>query len=180
MKTEQRLLILKILAAAGAGLWLLDIAVIEPLAASWSAQSERIEALSVKVKRGQGLLQREDAIRTHWADMVRANLPEEVAAAESLAFKAVGRWETDSRIPFTSLTQQWQAHDEGYKTYELRVSAEGNQATIGRLLFEIETDPAPVSLEEVELTTRDNRGSQLMLTARFSFLSLVENGRKSR
>ncbi len=179
MKIERQRL-LTILAAAGAGLWLLDLVVIEPLARSWHDQSDRIDALSVKVQRGKGLLGREDAIRTQWAQMVRANLPEEVAAAESRAARAVAHWEGESRIAFTGLTQQWQNHEEGYKTLEMRLTADGNQATIGRFIYELETDTAPVSLEEVEISTHDTHGTQLMLTARFSFLQLPGTGGKTK
>ncbi|MGB8355276.1 MAG: hypothetical protein WCD79_15365 [Chthoniobacteraceae bacterium] len=179
MKTDRKL-ILTILAAAGAGLWLLDLVVIEPLARNWHDQSARIDALSVKVQRGKGLLHREDAIRTQWAEMVRSNLPQEVAAAESRAARAVSHWEGESHITFSGLTQQWQNHEKGYKTLEMRLTADGNQATIGRFIYELETDPAPVNLEEIEITTHDTHGSLLMLTARFSFLQLADTGGKSK
>ena len=179
MKTDRQLM-LKIVAGAVAGLWLLDFVVIEPLARSWHDQSDRLDALSVKVQRGKGLLQREDAIRTQWAQMVRANLPEEVAAAESRAAKAVAQWEGESRIAFTGLTQQWQSHEEGHKTLEMRLTADGNQVTIGRFIYELETDTAPVSLEEIEISSRDAHGAELMLTARFSFLQLPDTGGQSK
>ena len=96
MKTDRQLM-LKIVAGAVVCLFLLDRIVIGPLAASWHDQSDRIDALSVKVQRGKGLLAREDAIRTQWAQMVRANLPEEVAAAESRAARAVAHWEGEDQ-----------------------------------------------------------------------------------
>jgi hypothetical protein len=178
MTPQQRLLVLKIAAAAIVGLLLADRMIISPLSARWHEQSDRIDALKAKVQRGRQLIDREDSIRTHWADMVRANLPEEVAAAENQAFKAVGRWARDSQITFTSLTPQWQTHDGGYKTLECRVSADGNQATIGRFIYELETDSIPVNLAECELTTRDAHGSQIMFTARFNFLRLANTGGK--
>ena len=180
MKPEQRLLFLKIAAGAAAGLFLLDYVVISPLTAVWKAQAERLDALNVKIMRGRQLIEREDTIRSQWANMVRANLPQEVSAAENQVFRAVQRWAIASQITFTSLTPQWQTHDEGYKTYECRISANGDQATIGRFIYELEVDPLPVNLEECEITTRDAHGSELMLTARFSFLRLADTGGKGQ
>jgi len=182
MTSGQRMLFLKIAAGCVIGFFLLDRVIISPLAARWHDQSERIDALQVKVKRGQQLLDREDAIRTRWAEMVRANLPKEVATAESQVFKAVGRWASESRITFTSLSPSWQTQhlSEGYETYECRVSADGNQASIGRFIYELESDSMPVNLMECELSTRDPHGSQVVLTARFSFLRLADTGGKGK
>jgi len=163
---------LKITAISLVGLFLLDRIVITPAIASWSAQSDRIDALRQKVDRGQQLLDRQDAIRTKWAEMMRANLPTEVSAAENEAFQAIGRWARDGGITFASLTPQWQDHDEGYQTLECRASATGNQAQLGRFIYELETDPLPVALEEYEITSRDEHGAELTMTARFSFLRL--------
>lgn len=180
MKTEQRLFILKIAAAGVAGLFLLDLAVITPATHRWREQGERLDALRQKVQRGEQLLNREKSVRGKWADMMRANLPAEVSAAENDAFRAVGRWARNSQIVFTSLTPQWQSHDEGYRTLECRVAANGNQQTLARFIYELETDPIPVSIEECELTTRDAHGTNLAFTARFSFLRMSETGGRAR
>jgi hypothetical protein len=167
MTSEKRKKLLQIGAAVCGGLWLLNVLVISPLSARWSEQSTRIAALREKVQRGQTLIDRQDAIRTHWAEMVRANLPGEISAAENEA-----RWARDSRISFSSLTPLWQTHEEGYKTFECRVAANGDQASLARFLYELESDPMPVTLVECEFTTRDPHGSLLAMTARFSFLRL--------
>lgn len=176
MTDAQRLTYLKIGAAAVVSLFLLDRIVISPAIASWGEQSERIDALRQKVERGQQLLDRQDAIRARWAAMVRANLPTEVSAAESVAYQTIGRCANASGISFASLTPQWQNHDEGYQTFECRASATGSQAALGRFIFELETDKTPVNLDEFEITTRDERGALLTMTARFSFLRLDVSG----
>ena len=175
MKSEQRKTLLKIAAGAFAGLWLLDLAVIEPAIARWHDQSERITALREKVQRGQQLLDRENSIRSRWAEMVRANLPKDVSVAESDAFKAIGRWVTNSRIILANLTPQWQEHDEdGYDTFECSITANGDQLSLGRFIYEMETDPMPVNFEGCEITTRDSRRTQLSMTAHFTFLRIGE------
>ncbi|MBV9128250.1 MAG: hypothetical protein JO117_09210 [Verrucomicrobia bacterium] len=181
MKSSDRLMFLKIGAAAVVGLFLLDKIVLSPAIASWNDQSERIDALRKKVERGRQLVQREDAIRQRWAEMLHANLPADMSAAESDAFKALSRWVRDSGVALTSLTPQWQTHEEGYESFECRAAATGDQVSLGRFIYELEVDPMPVSLEECEITTRDARGAQLNMTARFSFVRLTtEGGRSSR
>src|SRR5579862_9914877 len=108
MNSSQRQMFLKIAAAGVVGLFLLDRVVVGPAVVAWHEQSDRIDALRQKVDRGNRLIEREDAIRTRWAEMVRGNLPKEVSAAESLAFKAIGRWERDSGVAFTNVAPQWQ------------------------------------------------------------------------
>ncbi len=180
MKADQRQSLLKIGAAVCAGLLLLDRVVLTPALAGWHEQGERIAALREKVDRGRQLLEREDSIRGRWAEMQRENLPAEVSAAENEVFKAIGRWASESGIAFTNLTPQWQTHDEGFETLECRASGTGNQASIGKFIYEMETDHVPVNLEECELSARDAHGSLLNLTARFSFLRLAASGKEAR
>jgi Tfp pilus assembly protein PilO len=128
------------------------------------------------VDRGQQLIDREDVIRRRFAQMTKENLPAEVSAAENVAFQAIGRWVRDSGVSVASLTPSWQDHDEGYQTLEWRISATGTQASLGRFMYEMETDSVPVNLDEFELTTRDEHGSDLALTGRFSFLQMPHPG----
>jgi len=172
MKANRREFLLKAVAAGVAGLFLLDTFVLTPVLRGWKDQGLRIQELREKVKRGRLLLVREKTIRDRWAEMLRANLPAEVSAAETEVYKAVGRWARDSQINLTSLTPQWQNREEGFETLECRVAATGDQASLGRFIFELETDPLPVNLEECEFATRDARGAQLTLTARMTFLRL--------
>jgi Tfp pilus assembly protein PilO len=172
MTDRQRLTYLKIGAISLVSLLLLDWIIISPAIDHWSAQSDRIGALRQKVQRGRQLLDRQNAIRERWAGMVKANLPTEVSAAEHAAYQAIGRWVSVSGISFTSLSPQWQTHDEGYQTYECRAAATGTQASLARFIYELETDPIPVSLDEFEIATRDEHGAALTMTARFSFLRL--------
>ena len=172
MTDNQRLRLLKIGAAAVAGLFLLDRVIVTPATASWSAQSDRIHALEQKVQRGHQLLDRQNGIRSRWDQMVRANLPTEVSAAESKAFQAIDRWARTAGVSFSSLTPQWQHYDAGYDTLECRASITGAQPALGRFVYELETDSIPVNLQEFEMTTRDDRGALLTMTARFSILRL--------
>ena len=170
MILPDRQTLLKIGAGLGIGLVLLDFVIIEPAIHSWDEQSDRIATLQKKVDRGQNLLDREDGIRNHWAAMLRANLPADDSNAEAAAFTDMNHWKADSGIALTSLTPNWQAHeDEGFDSFECRAAGTGDQVSIGHFLFDLGTDKLPCNLEECEISTRDAHGQQLTMTARFSF-----------
>jgi len=176
MQDKRRELILKIVVGAVAGLFLLDLIILSPGIQRWKDQGDRIASLREKVTRGAQLMEREQSIRTRWDEMLRTDLADDLSAAENEAFKGINRWARESRISFTSLTPQWRTHEEGYDTFECRASAAGDQASLGRLIYEIEADSLPVRLEECELTARDAQGKQLLLTAKFSFMRLTQAG----
>ena len=180
MQNKNREAILKIGAGVVIGLFLLDRLVLSPFLESWKLQGERVADLRQKVQRGRQLLDREKSLRERWAEMNRTDLTEDASAAEGEVFKAIGRWASASRISFTNLTPQWRSHPEGYDTYECRASATGDQASLGRLIYEIEADALPARLEECELTARDAKGKDLALALRFSFVRINGAGRAGK
>ncbi len=173
MNRFDRQTLLKIVAGACIGLLLLNWVVIDPAVHRWSEQSERITALRAKVEKGRSLLDREDRIRNVWQSMLRANLPSDVSTAQAACETAVSRWQGASGISVTSLTPQWQEHeDEGYNGFEYRAAMTGDQVSLGRFLYELGTDPMPCNLEECEISTRDAHGQSLNMAARFSFVRI--------
>jgi hypothetical protein len=180
MFDKSRESLLKIAVGVVVGLFLLDRMILTPAMASWKTQSERLTALRDKVVRGRQLIEREQSIRTRWDEMQRGDLNDESSAAENDVFKALNRWARDSKVSFNSLTPVWRNHDDGYDTFECRATAAGDQTSLGRLIYEIETDPLPARVEECELVTRDAKGQQLNLSLRFSFVRIGEAGRSGR
>jgi hypothetical protein len=180
MRSNNREVILKLVTGAVVGLFLLDRFVITPAITHWNERSERIAALRKNVQRGRQLIERERSIRDKWNEMLRTDLPDDGSVAENEVFKAMGRWAQESHINFSSLTPVWKSHQEGYDTFECRATAAGDQASLGRLIYELETDPLPARLESCELATRDAKGQQLNLTVAFSFIRLSEMARNTR
>lgn len=181
MQGKSRETWLKIIVVGVVGLFALDYMVLSPTIAAWKKQSERLEALQQKVERGRRLVEREQSIRARWAEMQRTDLNDESSTAENDVFKALNRWARESRINFTSLTPQWRAHeDAGYDTFECRATATGDQAALGRLVYEIENDPLPAHVEDCEIAAKDSKGGQLTMALRFSFVRIAEGARSSR
>jgi hypothetical protein len=181
MQNKQRETILKIAVGVVVGLFLLDRVVLTPALGAWKRQGERLTDLRAKVQRGRQLLGRETSLRGRWDEMLRTDLPDDASAAENDVLKALNRWTRDSRVGFTSLTQQLRNHEDGgYDTNEWRATAVGDQASLGRLIYEIETDPLAARVEDCELTTRDPNGKQLGMSLRFSFVRINEVGKASK
>ena len=180
MQSDRRILYLKIAVGAVVGLFLLDKLVISTAIGAWKEQTVRLAAIREKVYRGRQLVERERSLRDRWAEMQRTDLPDDGSTAETDVFKAIGKWARDSRVSFSNLTPQWRSHEEGYDTFEFRATAAGDQVSLGRLIYEIETDPLPARIDECELTSRDNQGQQVGLTLKFSFVRIAEGGRSGR
>ena len=178
MQNNRRETLVKIGIGVVVGLFLLDRLVISPAMAGWTAQGERLAALRKDVQRGRQLIEREQSLRGRWEEMQRTDMADDISIAENDVFQAISRWTLDSHVNFTELKPQWRAGDEGCETFAFRATAVGDQATLGRLLYEIETDPLPAHVEECELSARDAKGTQLTMEMRFSFVRLVEGGKK--
>ena len=180
MQNNPRERILKIGVGAVIALFLLDRAVLSPFMESWKHQGERIAELGLKVQRGEQLIEREKSLRDRWAEIQKTDLGEDVSAGESNVFKAIARWARDSHISFTNLTPQWRKRDAGSEIFECRAAATGDQASLARLLYEIETDALPGRVEECEFSARDAKGKELALALRFSFVRLTAAGRETK
>ena len=178
MLNKRRETLLKIGVGVVVGLFLLDRVVITPAFASWKEQGERLTKLRQEVQRGRQLIEREQSLRGRWEEMQRTDMADDNSIAENDVFQAISRWTLDSHVNFKELIPQRPAGDEGCETFEYRATAVGDQATLGRLLYEIETDPLPAHVEECELAARDAKGTQLTMTMRFSFVRLIEGGKK--
>ncbi len=172
MQNNRREARLKVAVGIVLGLFVLDRMVLTPAVDGWKAQGARIDALREKVARGKQLLERENAIRGHWAGMLRANLADDPSSAEGAIFKAIGKWKLENPVGFSSLTKEWHSHEEGFDTCDFRATAAGDQASLGKLLYEIETDPLPARIDNCEISTRDAKGRQLTLSVQFSFVRM--------
>jgi hypothetical protein len=180
MLNKNRETLLKIGVGVVVGLFVLDRMVLGPALESWKAQSERLAELRLKVERGRQTLEREKSIRGRWNEMLRTDLPEDDSVAESEVFKSISRWASASRVGFTNLAPHRGNHDGSYDTFEWRASAVGEQGSLGRLIYEIESDPLPVRIEECEVTTRDAQGKQLAFSVRFSAVRINAERRNGR
>ncbi len=173
MEIKNREALLKIAVGVVCGIWLFDKLVLTPATNYWTSQGEQIDTLRRKVQNGRQLVQREASLRAHWAQMQRDQLPDDLSAAENSVIKAMGQWAKESRVNFTSYTSGHRKSDN-YETMDCRATATGDQASLGHLIYAMETDPLPIRMEECELAARDPKGQQLNLTLKFSLIRFTD------
>ena len=172
MNLNKRQQLLVILALAVTGLFIADKLVITPLTNSWKARSSRIARLKELVRDGTATEKQEPTLRRQW-DKIRTNtLASAKPEAESQMLKAFERWSQAGGVSVTSIRPQWKEAEEDYKTLECRADVGGSLHAIMRFLFQIERDPLGVMVDSMELTTRNNEGSQLALVIQVSGLLL--------
>lgn len=160
-------------AAAAVGLLVLDWFVVTPLTRAWKARSERIARLRSEVQQGRLLLQREAALRPRWQSMVTNLLASEPSTAEAQVLRAFERWAAASQVSITSVRPQWRSGAGNLQTLECRVEAGGSLGALTRFLYELERDLLAVKVDALELSARDDTGSQLSLGLQVS--GLVSN-----
>jgi|YNPMSStandDraft_1061717.scaffolds.fasta_scaffold87802_2 hypothetical protein len=173
MNATHRQQLLAVVAAIAVGLLLLDWLVVTPLTRAWKTRSERIVQLRNSVQQGRLLLQRESALRARWQSMLTNMLAAEASTAESQVLRAFERWAAASQVTVTSVRPQWKPLANQLLTLECRVEAAGSLATLSRFLYELERDPLAIKVDTLELSARDDTGSQLTLGLQVS--GLVSN-----
>jgi hypothetical protein len=178
IKNRQQLLIVAAIAAVA----LLggDRLLFKPLTKSWDNRSMQIKELRERVRNGQALLQRDQVIRSRWAQMQGNTLTNNASAAEQRFFRSIDSWAQTSRASILAVTPQWRRDTDDHATYQCRVDASGNLPTLSRFIYEIQNDPMAVKLESVELTARDKEGQQLALALQLSGLVLTPKGQANR
>ncbi len=175
MKLPNRERLLLTVALSAVGILLADRWILGRLGNLWAERSEKIRTLQQSIARGRHLLNRETAITRRWEDMWQTALSQDTSSAEDIVIKAAHRWRNESRATFTTFTGQQGNEYSSYKTYNCQAETVGDLEAIVRFLYEMEADPLPIRAESVEIKSRDDTGSKLTLTLRFSGLQLTED-----
>jgi Tfp pilus assembly protein PilO len=178
IKNRQQMLI--VVAVAIVGLFAADKIVFTPLGHFWSARSDELGKLRKDVAAGKQLINREQGLRGHWAQMNSNTLPASPAMAEQKVFKAFEKWSQDSRLSVTSIMPQWKRDSDEYSTLQCRVEAAGDLTAVTKFLYDLEKDPMALRLENLEISSRDNEGMQLALGLQVSGLVLTQNQPQTR
>ncbi|HVY71579.1 MAG TPA: type 4a pilus biogenesis protein PilO [Verrucomicrobiae bacterium] len=160
---QNRQQILTVVALAAVALWLGDRLLFTPLAKSWQDRSARIVELRKSIAQGKQLLANERTFRSRWEGMRTNTLPAEVSAAEERMVKPFYDWVQQSRVSITSIKPQWKRTAEEYATLECQVDVTGSLSALAKFLYSVEKDPLGLKIESLQLTSKNDDGSQLSL-----------------
>jgi hypothetical protein len=164
MKADKRQQLLIILTVAIVGLFALDKLVLTPLMASWKARSDEVAKLRKDITAGKGVIQRESFTRKRWNEMRKNTLPVNASQAEQEMLRAFDKWSQESRISVSSIRPQWKrGTTSDHSLLECRLDAAGSLSALTKFMHLLELSPMALKVETIELTTRDNNGSQIAM-----------------
>ena len=151
-----------------------DRLVFTPLINSWQTRGAEIVELKGKVDNGNKLLPRYQSNIEKWQTYFRGNLNSTNSIAEDEILRAIENWTGDSGILLTSIKPQWQNHDDRYRTYDVRLVAEGTMREAVEFVHAIESDELPLKIEQLELASREKTGKLISVSVHFTGLQLGE------
>ncbi len=151
-----------------------DRLIMTPLQSFWRARTARVAELRKSLDKGRILVAREAVMRERWQGMKQRSLPADVSVAENQVLKSLSRWAQESSLDVTSRRPRWTEEEEGSKKLEFRVAAQGRMGSIARFLYELETDPLALKVEQLEIAARDESGGALAVDVRFTGLVLMD------
>ena len=151
-----------------------DRLVLGPLINSWKIRNDKIAKLERDIAKGKTLLPRLEPSIKKWRKYVSANLNSTNTIAEDEVLRAIENWTGDSGILLTSIKPQWQNHDDRYRTYDVRLVAEGTMQEAVEFVHAIELDKLPLKIEQLELASREKTGKLVSVSVYFTGLQLGE------
>jgi hypothetical protein len=167
---------LTLAAIAVVGFYACDRLLVTPLLKAWRTRAQQLTELRAAVARGELLLERADSIRERW-DLMRSNtLPRQSSVAENQLLGAFERWSRESGVGISAIRPQWKRLSDQHTVLECRADAFGPVSSLSRFLYQLEKDPLALRVDSLDLTARDNDGSQLNLTLQVSALLLTPGG----
>lgn len=174
MNQKKRETILLLVTAITLGALAFDRLLLTPAIAYYQETAEEIKALEENLMKGKILIDRERILRKTWAEMQRDDLPENISEAENMVLKPFDEWISDSNLELLSFKLSWNDADEEFTTLECNAVAQGTLEQVTRFLYQLETGPLPLNVENLEISDLNGNGSQLRLNMRFSGIRLLE------
>lgn len=166
-------------AVAVFGLLILDKAVITPLGELWSERRAEIERLEEGVKKGRGLIDQEDRIRTIWSDFRQRALPRNRSVAESKVLNAIDDWSRSARLQTTRMIPNYRDEDD-HSRLACRVEASGDMEAVMRFIYDLDGEQLALRVESFDLASLDKRGSRISVDLTLSGLELPEEKKDKR
>jgi len=156
-------------------LLLLNYIVLTPLYNSWSDRQDQIKKLRGQIREGLALKARATSIEQHWNEMFTNTLPVNNTLAESQLFKAFQLWAQTSQVNLAGQKPHAMPPDDansGYSNEEWHADVTGSLNQIYNFLYSVESSPMGLKIDAIDLSARDDRGSQLALGLTVSGLVL--------
>lgn len=168
---------LALIVALCVGALVADRFVLTPLFGLWTERAGRITELNESIAKGELLVDREEIIKSRWAEMQARSLPDNKSVSESRVLGSISQWTREAGLNLSSVKPRWPKAADTHKTLQVQVLAEGDLESITRFLYSVEQDATALRVESVEITARDEYGSRLRLEVNLDGLILTEQSK---
>ncbi len=145
-----------------------DRLILTPAIEGWKTRAEEIEKLESDIEKGKLLLEQKDRLARRWKEMIPLAFTENSAEAESKLLALVDQCGKNSGLQLKDLKPRVRKDSKKGDRMELTALGEGGMEQIAGFLYELETASQALALEGFEITSNDDRGSQLTLNVRIS------------
>ncbi len=159
------------------GLLGLDRLVLTPALAAWRGRADEVQRLRLAIAQGSETVAAESDWR-RWRDEASGRLlPAVPGDAESVLLGKVDTWARDAGFTVSSLRPRWKEGAARTRLLELQVAGTGAPAAVSGFLYQLETCPLALAVEQLEIVPRSPDGNELALDLRLSGLCPAAAGK---
>ncbi len=168
-----------LMAGAAAGLLLLglDRLAFTPFLNAWRNRADEIRRLRTDVEQGAALMDQE----TRWLrwrdDLAARLLPAAPGEAESRVLSQMDGWARAAGLALHSLRPRWTEGPDRAPRLEFQVAGSGSLQSVTAFLYQVETSPIAIAVEQLELVPRNPEGTEVSLDLRVSGLCETAPGK---
>lgn len=175
MPTKNREKLLLIMVAVCVGLYLANYLIFTPLSDGWQARQKQIKELKATIQAGRSRIASANSIEGQWNRMATNTLSPNPTVTESQLYKAFQGWAQTNQVVLVAQRPQAKPPDDPnatYSTEEWHADVTGTLQQIFDFLAAVESSPMGLKVDAIELSSRDDRGTQLALGLTVSGLIL--------
>jgi hypothetical protein len=154
-----------------------DRLALTPFLVAWRGRADEIQRLRLAVVQGAAIIAQESRW-LRWRDETnRRLLPASPGAAESALLSQVDAWARGSGLTVNSLRPRWKVGARRARLLELQVAGTGSPGAVSGFLYQLETSPVALAVEQLQLVPRNPDGNELALELRVSGLCQGTTGK---
>ena len=158
---------------AAIGLFLLDYVAISPLMAHRDDVVTRLTQARAEANTTEQVIDRGKVMTKRWKEMTQAGLGTDTSTAEAQALHALNNWADDAGLAITSMKPERTERVKQLNQITIRATAQGNQRSVGRFLYAIQTAGIPMRVTDLQMAARKEGLDEMTLTLGVSTIAVA-------
>jgi len=162
------------------GLFVLDYVAIDPLMAHREQLVTKVTQARTDLTAAQHTIDKGKVMNKRWGEMQKSGLGTDPSAAEAMAQNALNAFAYDARLQLTSNKPERTERVKQFNQITIRATATGNQESIGRFVYRIQTADIPLRISDIQVNARKEGTDDLTLQLSVSTIALAPVETKPR